>query len=142
MKSVTEFAYPLLQKVLAAKTTLTTEGKTPEEVSTAIGESFKLEGDKLKHILAASDLVVDKTAVRRVVVVSFAEGEPAPAKYQKVEEFHYLVDIVELTKFVPPSKSDRRGPKKGGREGAKSSPWGMTPEEKAAKNKSAAQPKS
>jgi hypothetical protein len=84
MKSITEFAMPTLTKFSTAKAALTTEGKTPEEISAALGESFKLEGDKLKFIMAASDLAAGKPSVRRVVVVSFAEGEVAPAKYQKI----------------------------------------------------------
>lgn len=139
MRSITEFAPILLQKVLSAKNTLTTEGKTPEEVSQSVGESCKLEGDKLKYALAAADLIKDKTGVRRVLVVSFAEGEDAPAKYQKVEENYYLVETLELNKPAATQErsNERRGPKKGGPKTPKSSPWGMSPEEKAAKNKGA-----
>ena len=74
MKSITEFAQPILQKVLTAKAALVSEGKTAEEIATSMGESFKLEGDKLKFILAAADLVADKKAVRRVLV---ARSQPA-----------------------------------------------------------------
>ncbi len=145
MKSITEFAQPSLQKVLAAKAALTTEGKTAEEIATAIGESFKVEGDKLKYILAAADLVADKTSVRRVMVATFAEGETAPAKYQKIEDTYYLVETLEPVKAVvaAPTKdggrgNNRRGGGKpgGNREGGpKSSPWGASPEEIALKKK-------
>lgn len=142
MKSITEFAQPILQKVLAAKAALTTEGKTAEEIAASVGESFKFEGEKLKYVLAAADLVEGKTAVRRVLVASFAEGEAAPAKYQKIEETHYLVETLETTKVAAPvaTKLGARGgngPRKGNSpSGPKSSPWGASPEEIAAKKKS------
>lgn len=141
MKSITEFAQPILQKVLAAKAALTTEGKTAEEIAASVGESFKFEGEKLKYVLAAADLVDGKTAVRRVLVASFAEGEAAPAKYQKIEETHYLVETIETTKAAAPvaTKLGARGggPRKGNSpSGPKTSPWGASPEEIAAKKKS------
>lgn len=144
MKSITEFAQPVLQKVLAAKTALASEGKTPEEIATSLGETFKLEGDKLKYIQAAADLVVGKPSVRRVLVASFAEGETAPAKYQKIEETHYLVETLDLIKPAPaaaaaPGKGGRGGPRSsgGGKSagGPKTSPWGASPEEIEAKKK-------
>jgi hypothetical protein len=145
MKSITEFAQPILQKVLAAKAALTTEGKTAEEISASVGESFKLEGEKLKYVLAAADLVDGKTAVRRVLVASFAEGETAPVKYQKIEETHYLVEMLELAKVAAPvatklgARGGNSGPRKaGGPSGPKTSPWGASPEEIAAKKKSSA----
>lgn len=144
MKSITEFASPILQKVLAAKAILTSEGKSAEEIATSMGESFKLEGDKLKYILAAADLVADKKAVRRVLVASIAEGETPPAKYQKVEDNYYLVETLEPIKAPIIATSTkgggRGGPRKGGNQGGpKSSPWGASPEEIAAKKKASAQ---
>lgn len=143
MKSITEFAQPILQKVLAAKTALASEGKSPEEIATSLGETFKVEGDKLKYIQAAADLVVGKPSVRRVLVTSFAEGETAPAKYQKIEDTHYLVETLELIKPAPaaaaaPGKGGRGGPRQGGNKsggGPKGSPWGASPEEIEAKKK-------
>jgi len=78
--------------------------------------------------------------VRRVMVVSFAEGETAPAKYQKIDDNYYLVETLELSRPVADNKGDRRGPRKG-KGGPKSSPWGLSPEEKAAKNKGGQTPK-
>lgn len=144
MKSITEFSQPTLQKFLAAKATLTAEGKTAEEITTAIGESFKMEGDKLKFIFAAADLVVEQKAYRRVLVASIAEGEAAPAKYTKVEDNYYLVETMDMFKpmaaaAAPAGKGFGRG---GGQRGGgkasgapKSSPWGASPEEIAAKKK-------
>ena len=143
MKSITEFQMPTLQKFSTAKAALVSAGKTEEEMTAALGESFKMEGDKLKYITAAAELAAGKTNVRRVIVTSFAEGEAAPAKYQKVEETHYLVETLEPVKAaapVAPTKGGRGapgGPRKGGGGGdrPKSSPWGMSPEEAAAKKK-------
>lgn len=137
MKSISEFPIFSLQKISTAKNQLIADGKTPEEISQAIGETFKFEGDKLRYALAASDLIKDKTAVRRVLVVGFAEGETVPAKAVKVEEDYFLVDVIE-TRAAPEASAQagRGGFKKGGgKSGPKSSPWGMSPEEKAAKNK-------
>jgi hypothetical protein len=145
MKSITEFAQPVLQRVLNAKAALVTAGKTPEEIAANMGETFKLEGDKLKFIMAAADLVADKKSVRRVVVVSFAEGEEAPAKYQKVEDTHYLVETLEPVKVAAPAPvAAGKGGRGGGFKkdnksaGPKSSPWGASPEELAAKKKASA----
>jgi hypothetical protein len=138
MKSITEFTPFLLQKVLTTKTQLLADGKTEEEVSASIGETFKIEGDRLKYALAASDLVKDKSDVRRILVVSFAEGEATPAQYQKIDENYYLVEALNLTKPMPSSdKGKRGGPRGKGTGGPKSSPWGMSPEEKEAKNNKA-----
>lgn len=145
MKSITEFSQPTLQKFLAAKATLTAEGKTAEEITTAIGETFKMEGDKLKFIFAAADLVVEQKAFRRVLVASIAEGEAAPAKYTKIEDNYYLVETMDMFKpmaaaAAPAGKGFGRGG--GGQRGGgkasgapKSSPWGASPEEIAAKKK-------
>lgn len=143
MKSITEFQPTVLQKVLAAKTTLAAEGKTAEEISTAIGETFKYEGDKIKYALAAAELAKDKTSIRRVLVATFAEGEKPALNYQQVEDTYYMVELFNAKPYTPPEKSDSRGGARGGRggsrkDGPKSSPWGMSPEEKAAKNKPAA----
>ena len=144
MKSITEFQPATLQKILATKTALTAEGKTAEEIIAAVGETFKYEGDKIKYALAAAELAKDKTSVRRVLVASFGEGENPAPNYQMVEDVYYMVESFNA-KPVVIEKADARGPRRGGGKNNKSapkgSPWGMTPEEKAAKNKPAA-PKS
>lgn len=140
MKSITEFQPTTLQKVLAAKNSLAAEGKSPEEISAAIGETFKYEGDKIKYALAAAELAKDKSSIRRVLVASFAEGEKPAPNYQQVEDTYYMVETFNA-KPVVKEKADTRGPRRGGGKGGsapKGSPWGMSPEEKAAKNKPAA----
>ena len=143
MKSVTEFPSFTLTKAIATKTALAGEGKSAEEIQTSLGESFKFEGDKLKHFVAAIDVAAQNANnLRRVVVVSLNEGENAPAKAVKVEEHYYVPEFLITAAPVKaaPEKGGRggRGGKGGGgkrSDGPKSSPWGMSPEEKAAKNK-------
>lgn len=143
MKSITEFQPTTLQKVLAAKNALTAEGKTAEEISAAIGETFKYEGDKIKYVLAAAELAKDQTSIRRVLVATFGEGEKPAPQYQQVEDTYYKVETFNAAPVARAEKVDPRNARRGGgggkREGGpKGSPWGMTPEEKAAKNKPAA----
>lgn len=144
MKAITEFPSFVLSKGLAAKTALITEGKSPEEVSAKLGETFKFEGDKLKHFLAAIDLSVNAKDLKRIMVIGLAEGEAAPAKAVKVEDSYYIPESLILSAPVKaPDAKGGRGGKGGGRGGKgsggpKGSPWGMSPEEKALKNKPAA----
>lgn len=144
MKSVTEFAIFTLNKGLAAKAALAAEGKSAEEIQTSLGETFKLEGDKLKYFVNALEVAgQNQQNLKRVFVISLAEGETVPAKATQVEELHYVPEFLNTVKPVATvdtkggrggkgSRGGGRGEKKGG------SPWGMTPEEKAAKNKPAA----
>jgi hypothetical protein len=136
MKSVTEFWSVNLNKGLKARTELTAGGKTPEEIQTAIGESFKMEGDRLKHFLNAMEVASqnpDKLA--QVLVVTVAEGETAPPKAVKIEETHYIPVFMAEARKVNTEKFDRQAANKGKKRegGVKTSPWGLTPEEKAAK---------
>lgn len=150
MKSVTEFWNFTLNQGLTAKTALTAEGKTAEEIATALGEKFKYEGDKLKYFVAALDVAnANPEKLSRVLVVSLAEGEAAPAKAVKVEEMHYIPEQVAAPKGVANVKEMQKGAGKGGpggknkHSGPKESPWGLSPEQKAAKkagNKAPAKP--
>lgn len=141
MKAVTEFPSFTLTKAIAAKNTLAAEGKSPEEISTSLGETFKMEGDKLKHFVNAIDVAGQNGQnLKRVLVVSLNEGEAAPNKATKVEEHYYVPEFLITT--APAPKADAKGGRHGGRGGGKggkggggpkSSPWGLSPEEKAAK---------
>jgi hypothetical protein len=143
MKSITEFALHTLTKGLADKAAMTAEGKSPEDTAAALGTSFKYEGDKLKHFVAALDVAgANQENLSRVLVVQVNEGETAPAKSVKVEEFHYVPEFKSAPRPITMSRTDPKGGggKKtgggGGKDGRpKTSPWGLTPEEKAAKNK-------
>jgi len=140
MKSVTEFWSTTLLKGLDAKKALAAAGKTPEEIQQSLGETFKMEGDKLKHFSNAIDVAGQNLEkLHRVLVVSLSEGENAPQKAVKVEEHHYVPDFIKEKKAAEPQ--DARGGKggKGGgkpgnkNRGPKPSPWGESPEEKEAK---------
>lgn len=145
MRLVTEFASFTLAKGLTTRAALLAEGKTPEEIQQSLGETFKLEGDKLKHFWNSLDVAeANATKLKRVVVITLNEGENAPAKATKVDDVYYGPEF--LTEARPAAeKSEGRGGGRGGRGGGrggpggrggggpKSSPWGLSPEEKAAK---------
>lgn len=141
MRSVTEFATITLNKGLTAKTALAAEGKSPEEIQTSLGEQFKMEGDKLKYFVNALDVAsANLSNLKRVMVVSLAEGETAPQKATQVEEMHYVPEfIVQVKAAAPADAKGGRGGRGGGRGGnnrgdsKKGSPWGDAPEVKAAK---------
>lgn len=139
MKSVTEFASFTLKAGLTAKTALATEGKAPEEIQAGLGEKFKFEGDKLKHFVNALD-VAEKNVdnLKRVLVVTLAEGENPQPKASKVDEHHYVPEFFVEQKLNHVKKTDSKGGRggkggKGGGRGEKESPWGLSPEQKAAK---------
>jgi hypothetical protein len=146
MKSVTEFPVFKLVQVIKTKADLVAAGKTPEEVQQAVGEAYKMEGDKLKHFINAADVAsqnMDK--LFRVLVVTLAEGETIPAKAAKMEEHYYVPEFQKEAKPVvnkhdlkAAAGRDGGGRGKGRSDKPKSSPWGISPEEKAAKKAAAA----
>ena len=148
MKSITEFASFTLNSGLKAKAALAAESKTPEEIQASLGTTFKFEGDKLKHFINAMDIATQNpTNLKRVVVISLNEGEAAPAKAVKVEETHYVPEFLLEAKPAA-QKSDHKGGGRGkgfggrgGGDSKKGSPWGLSPEEKAAKNNKGTTPK-
>ena len=139
MKSVTEFPAFKLMQGLKTKGELTAAGKTPEEVLAAMGESFKMEGDKLKHFSAAVDVAgQNQDKLARVMVITLAEGESIPAKAVKTEEHYYVPEFQKDARPVAAQAIDRKAGNKGRQGGKgggkpKESPWGISPEEKAAK---------
>jgi hypothetical protein len=136
MKAITEFPVHILTKGIAAKTALATEGKTEEEVATSIGETFKYEGDKLKHFINALGVAeTNAEKLSRVRVLSLAEGESVPAKSTIVDEVHYVPDFIQPPGKPITVKVDAKAAGKGKEKakGPKTSPWGLSPEEIAAK---------
>jgi hypothetical protein len=126
MRSVTEFANFTLNQALKAKTALTAEGKTPEEVQTALAETFKLEGDKLKYFIHALDIAgANPDGLKRIRVVALAEGEAAPAKSTQIEEMTYLPEF-HVTARPPEAAEEggqgRRGRGRGGRDRGRGGP--------------------
>lgn len=144
MKSVTEFPVFTLNQGLKTKTAMAGEGKTPEEIQTSLGESFKYEGDKLKHFMNAIEVAgQNQQNLKRVIVAKLGEGENAPQKATLVEEHHYIPEFLIEAKPAA-AKTDGKGPRKGrggGGRGEKSSPWGLSPEQKAEKKNKPAAPK-
>lgn len=136
MKLVTEFWNIHLQKGLNARQSLTTEGKTPEEIQEALGTTFKFEGDKLKHFVNALGVATEHAeGLSRVLVMTLAEGENVPQKSTRIEEWYYVPEFQMAPKPVV-GKQDRNSGnkgKKGKGSGPKESPWGLSPEQAAAK---------
>lgn len=142
MKSVTEFPNFTLTRAFAMKAALVAQGKPVEEVQQLLGQELKFEGDRLSHFIRAMEVVDGKLEdLRRVLVLSLNEGENAPAKAVKIEDHYYLPEHYQAAKPAATAEKGGRRGGKGGRGGGKrgdgprSSPWGLTPEEKAAKGK-------
>jgi hypothetical protein len=155
MKSVTEFSNLKLADGLQAKAALATEGKSPEEIMTAMGEKFKLEGDKLKCFVNALEVAGQTTEkLFRIKVVKLNEGQNPPARATVIEDLCYISELqtspedikkaqekaaaaaaAASSKDARGGKGGDRGGKGGGKGGGKpkSSPWGAMPEEKEAK---------
>lgn len=144
MKAVTEFPAFTLTKAIQAKAALVAEGKTPEEIQANLGASFKLEGEKLNYFMHSLEVAgANAQNLKRVMVVKLNEGEAAPAKAVQFEEMHFIPEFLILAGAVSQSAANSKGGRggrpggKGGKNsgGPKGSPWGLSPEEKAAKNK-------
>ena len=138
MKAVTEFASFTLNAALKAKADLVAAGKTPEEIQESLGTTYKYEGDKLGYFITALEIAeANKENLKRVLVVRLSEGEKAPAKAQQTEDIAIYPEALVTVRAEKPKDDGKRGGKGGkggGRDGGmKSSPWGMSPEEKAAK---------
>lgn len=139
MKAVTEFASFTINAALKAKAALEAEGKSAEDVQASLGTTFKYEGEKLGYFMKALEVAATGPQnLKRVLVMKLNEGEAAPPKSITGDDgVCYVAESqVEIRKEQP--KRDERGGRGGkGRGGdrgkEKSSPWGMSPEEKAAK---------
>lgn len=141
MKAVTEFPIFVITKALQAKAALAAAGKTPEEIQENLGQTFKLEGEKLGYFMQSLEVAgTNTTNLKRVVIMRLNEGEKAPAKAVEVEGLAYVPEFISTAapKPVETGKGGRGGQGRGGPKGAggpKGSPWGLSPEEKAMKNK-------
>lgn len=138
MRFVTEFANVTLTQALKARAALVAEGKQPEEIQASLGGTYKLEGEKLTHLLNAVEVAGQNTEnLKRVLVVSLTEGERAPAKAVQVEAFHYVPDFFVTARPAQADKKDFKGGRGGGKGrsggGPKESPWGLSQEQKAEK---------
>jgi hypothetical protein len=143
MKAITEFSVFTLNKANLAKAALVAEGKTPDEIKESLGTSFKIEGEKLGYFIQSLEIATANTQnLKRVLVVKLNEGEATPAKGIKAEDVCFVPDFLVLTPASSASAGNSKGGKGGrpggrgkGAGGPKGSPWGISPEEKAAKNK-------
>lgn len=139
MKAMSEFPAHLLLKGLELKKALVTEGKSEEEIMTSLAEALKLKENRVKYFGAALGVAEANTEkLYRVRVVSFDEGEKVPETATKIEEAYYLAEFFVATPAAKPitvkaSPAGRGGGKKDRPKGPKASPWGLSPEEIAAK---------
>ena len=149
MKTLTEFfgrnlkfieeqmAMIQLDAKSAAEEVLKIEGKTEEEIQTALPEAIKtavatkiteltkLEGEKIDWLFAALDMVKGKKgSIKRVLVMSAGEGEKVPAGLKEVDGKYFSVELFPEA-ARPGAKMEtsrderggRRDGKKGGRDG-------------------------
>jgi hypothetical protein len=123
MKTVTEFPGVNLKNAIKLKQDLIAGGKTAEELPQAMGESLKLEGERLDSLLTALEMVEKKSQdLKRVVVYTLAEGEKAPTQLLQKGDRYYLAEYYpSLEKKHPPKdfKGDpgKKGKRRGGRRG-------------------------
>lgn len=114
MKTITEFSGFQVAAALKSSTELSTSGKTPEEISQAMAESYKLEGDKLKLFTDALDFAKGRPeSLKRIVVLALAEGEKAPDKAYEKDGKVFLMEYF----YVPSSRPKGRGRDRDERDG-------------------------
>lgn len=112
MKTLTEFPGMNLKNAAKQKKDLIAAGKSAEELPQAMGEAFKVEGDKLNFLLNALEIVGDKLEdLKRALVFSLAEGEKAPPHSAQKGDQYYLVEYYpSLNKRKPQGRfSDASG---------------------------------
>lgn len=139
MRTMSEFLVHVLNKGQAAKTALESEGKSEEEITTSLGETFKFKEDRLKYFMTAMDVAKNSTLEKlyRVRVYKFDEGETVPENATQVDDIHFVPEENPV-KPGKPAVSIKAGQKGGGGKkdrpkGPRPSPWGESPEEIAQK---------
>lgn len=111
MKTITEFDGFTLKRGLQKMEELASQSKTAEEIPALLTEAFKYEGDKLKFFQHALDIAKARGAsaqdcrVKRVIVLTLAEGEKAPQGTEQREEQYYLHEMFP----TPPRPEKGRG---------------------------------
>jgi hypothetical protein len=133
MKTITEIFGLSLVAHIKAYQELIASGKTAEEAGPAFGEAQKLEGDKLKHLLNAIDMVkTHSEGLKRVVVMQVGETEKAPNGAVKKDEFHYVMEYFPR----PASESKARHDDHGGRDDRRGGKGGKRGERKGGRDDS------
>lgn len=80
-----------------------------EDLEKAITENFKLEGEKLEYFKNALN-VIDKRRfqdLKRVMIVTFADGEKQPPDAKKIDEHYYVAEY--MASLNPPKPQRGRG---------------------------------
>ncbi len=149
MKLMSEFPAHVLTKGNAARASLLEQGKSEEEITEAMGETFKFKENRLKYFMSAMDVAKDSTLEKlfRVRVISYDENDQIPESAVQVEELYFVPEENPFKPGKAPT-AKKAGQKGGGGKkdrprGPKPSPWGESPEEialkKAASKKAAAE---
>ena len=115
----------------AAEEALKTEGKTEEEIQAALPEAIKtavatkiteltkMEGEKIDWLFSALDMVKGKKgSIKRVLVMSAAEGEKIPAGLKEVSGKYFSIEFFPEA-ARPGTKVETSRDERGGRRGGK-----------------------
>jgi hypothetical protein len=110
MKTLTEFSGFVLKDVLAKKTAWLAEGKSDEEVQTAINEQLKLDETKVSFYKNAIDMTSSRLdRVKRVVVaVRATETEKVPEAFTEREGHFYLIEFFPQAGAAPALRDSNR----------------------------------
>ena len=128
MKTITGYAAVNIKNAAKIQDELSKSGKTAEELPQATSDAFKegmkLEGDKLTFMLNAVRAVSGRmNDLKRVVVLSLAEGENAPGGAIQIGDHYYRPEYYAPINPPHPERHGRgrRDGKggKGGRDGKK-----------------------
>lgn len=138
MKIMSEFAAHVLAKGNAAKAALEAEGKTEEEVTTSLSETFKFKDNRLKYFMTALNVAQESKLEKlyRVRVYMYTEGEDVPETATQVDDIHFVAEENPGKPGTLPTvkkAGQRGGGKKDRPKGPRPSPWGESPEEAAQK---------
>jgi len=124
MKTLTEFFGPNLVRALQTRQECLAAGKTAEELPAALGESLKVEGEKLQRLCVALELIEKKhDRLKRVIVLQPAEGQKAPSGAVERDGLVYVIEFFAAPagsapeKKADPRDDKRRGGKRGDRRG-------------------------
>lgn len=111
MKTITQYFGPTIEPAQQYVKETLAQGKTEEENNALFAERFKFEGDKLKMFLAAVDATKDRlTGLKRIVVVSYAEGEKVQPNTIKKDEYHFALE------YFPAAQAEMNRRDRGGRD--------------------------
>lgn len=102
-----------MSQVFKRQAELAAESKTEEEQKPLIGETLKVEGEKLDRMLAAAAVAKKRPDyLKRVVVLQLNEGEKAPQNAVQVGELYYLCEYFPQPETKRPQKRDfKEGPR-------------------------------